>query len=137
MIHWALSSVCYSYQKEDYGNCSCDTNMDSDYFLELFKKGEYQKKYPDTIFVGAYVFDKKEVVEKNLKLVFDCPLLDVNLPPRGLHKLFEPVIENGDLSDAEPLDNIGIELYVEYWRKAGAKIGIVQDDGMTIVWENQ
>lgn len=137
VIHWGLNGIHYDYSSsEGYSFCKCSTYMNPEYFLPLFERGEYQKKDSNTEFAGSYVIDKEEILEKNPSFSVRAPLLNCDLPPRAINFFVSNrTAENGIVSQAGSMDYIGIELYVEYWRKAGAKIGKVQDDGKTIVWE--
>jgi hypothetical protein len=144
VISWGLAGVHWSYKKAtisglSYGNCSCTTHMNPEYFLPLFESGEYQAKdhNKNADFANSYVIDMEKVLEESPVFSVRAPMLDVHLAPRAINKGYKNTIENGQLSQAGSFDYVGIELYIEYWRNAGARIGKVQDDGKTIVWEEK
>lgn len=138
VIFWGLpKSICYYFQAEGYGNCSCETYLSPECFFEQLKTNTYKTDSND-VFAGAYVINKETVLNDNWGLSFKAPLMDVNLQPYQISKFVERImIENGTINQCGSMDQVGIELYVEYWRNAGAPIGKIQEDGKTIVWEEK
>lgn len=88
-----------------------------------------------TDFAGAWVLDKTAVLEKNARLAYDAPMHNVLLGKRSLSVWNGPQLDVGTIQEATPLSYVGTELYVEWWRKAGARVGRVSDDGRTVGWE--
>lgn len=151
ILSWGLAGVNYDYQQEGYGNCSCMTYLGEDYFLEMFESGKYQKDHPNTIFSGACVIDKSKVLENKTHLAYKAPLIDVNMHPRHVKRFVNNVeFDVGDLESKDifsivevnfkmknigSLDYVGAEIYAEWWRRHGARVGKVQDDNQTIIWK--
>jgi hypothetical protein len=69
-------------------------------------------------------------------LTVRSPMLGVNLKPNMISRLGAKTPFKGNVTQAGVFDDVGVDIYVEFWRRAGARIGKVQDNGKTIVWES-
>lgn len=80
------------------------------------------------------VMDKRTVEDVVLiQGVMSGPMLDVGLPSKT-KKGWDGNEACENPEDCKSFDLISLDLYAEYWRTRGAKIGIRKGD--TIVWEN-
>lgn len=94
--------------------------------------------YYGDLIEGGIVVDKRPCIEKDearfVNRVYLSPLLKKSLPPKTMCKLFEKEEPCEDVTQCGPIDYISMDLYLDLWRKEGAKIG--KRVGNEIHWEN-
>ena len=85
---------------------------------------------------GGVVVDKRPCVDKEgfVKLVFACPILDLGMPKNSVSDPYKNNITDFDPNNIDPHAYISLDLYLDIWRKFGAKIGFRKGD--YIEWEN-
>lgn len=121
-------------------------------YLGIGKAGVYGRKgpncsvsIPDTrlsayygdLIDGGLVVDKRPVPDDDLvKWVVSGPMLDLALPEKSCHPLWEEVQPCADarLLEHAALTDISLDLYLDLWRSLGARIGVREGDD--IVWED-
>lgn len=128
VLWWGLNGVCYDFQQEGYGNCSCTTYKTPEYFFDHIDERDKSES-----FTGAWVIDKSKVLEDNPSLSIKSPLLDVNACPDDYEKSFGKW-EKYNEESLSGWTYVGVNVYVNWWRSQGARIGIMIDE-KTIEWE--
>ena len=135
-----------------YGASTLSGYEDPESFERRVAAGDYAKYRLE----GCRVIDKRAAVERNYTLAIAMPMLGAGLAPRAVDsfmkrsedswflKAFAGLEETGDYGklarialenkEFKGLDYVGIDIYTELWRAAGARIGVFH--GGKITWEN-
>jgi hypothetical protein len=131
-----------------YGASSLSGYEDPDSFERRVASGDYAKYRME----GARVIDKRAALEKDWGLAVRMPMLSAALEPNGVSgldrscRMLDTMAVHGSgtygqlaqlaLADEKfsGLDYVGIDIYTQLWRDAGARVGVFQDG--RIQWEN-
>lgn len=140
MVAWGLGGVYY-HGVRNGNETSSSVPQYAEPWLQQLADGYYESNdwlgnggtHHD--FAGAWVLDKTTVLEKSVKLAYDAPMHSPMLAPLAVSVWNGPQIDEGTVEDATPLAYVGTELYVAWWRRAGARVGKVNPDGRTVTWE--
>lgn len=113
-----------------FGNGLCPSGKFSVSFRDFDLEKHFTELYP-----GGYVVDKLAISnrEEFPQWVVSCPLIDLQLPKRSVER-FGRRVHQCMLENVGCFDHVGIELYLDYWRAKGARIGKRVDD--SIHWES-
>ena len=142
LIEFHLTGFCaYEKPKEGYGQCTLSGYSHPDSFLQ-------DKALKRDDFEGAWVLDKRKTLEKNPMTCINGPMLDLRLGQGEVKRCPEPndmlmVGLEGSfktlalMKKTQPmwggLDTVGMEDYIRYWAKCGARLGWII--GWKFVWK--
>lgn len=108
---------------------------------------------------GGWIVDLRPVEDPVMKVI-KAPMLGLNLKPNEVDSLSREALDKSIVAQAvkdqpgnplgaivrieeacreqgfSSLDTVGIDLWLQYWRKNGARIGRVGDDG-GVTWEGE
>lgn len=84
-------------------------------------------------FVGAFVLDKREPLERSAAWAVWSPMFDPALAPWEASR-WGAKREERDASKLGAFEYAGLALYVDWWRRAGARVGRVMAGG-AVEWE--
>lgn len=129
VLWWGLNGVCYDFQQEGCGNCSCTTYKTPEYFFS-----HMEDRDKNEIFTGAWVIDKSKILENNPTLSIKSPLVDVNADPDSYEKSFNKWEKYTGTETITGWTYVGVNVYVEWWRSRGARIGRMIDE-KSMIWE--
>lgn len=124
-------SSCYGTCPVQRHGTSVTTSNVSGMYGEL-------SEYFDCLLEDGIVCDKRPCFENNREAatahVFRGPMLNIEFPPGHIQQLFEDVrpIKTGERIGS--VDHVSMDIYLNGWRKLGAKIGVRKDN--FIVWED-
>jgi hypothetical protein len=114
-------------------------------FLRELERG----RYSDRVLDGAWVIDKRAVVERDPGIAIKAPMCNADLP-EGTHKpfadretalhmapalggAFQGLAVLAQSQSYGGLDYVSPDLYAAHWRSVGARVGKLT--GQTIAWE--
>lgn len=118
---------------------------------EMFEAEVKRGSYREYALEGSPVIDKRAPLERDPSLSVRMPLVDPKLPARtvspfgedmrrtalemapGLDGWFRTLALTSADPDFRGLDSVGVDVYVDLWRKAGARIG--RFEAGEIKWE--
>lgn len=91
--------------------------------------------YYGELIEGGIIVDKSVCDETVvIRSVISGGMLDLKVPAGKIARFSSKEIVSGKYEDAKAFDYVALDIYVEYWRKNGARIGVRRGD--YIMWES-
>lgn len=124
-------------------------------FVNALSRGE-KSSYPPL--GGVPVLDKRAVLRDQPALAIKSPLVDVDLEDGAIDRIdtgsarallpglsgqFETLAGMAIVhalagkKEPGPLDSISLATFIEWWTSRGARLGHMDDDGLTIIWNDK
>lgn len=144
---------------EGYGNCSISGYDTPERFERELASG-HKSSYPPLADVP--VIDKRAVLQQNPCLAIKSPMVNAKLPAGAISRFADILADPADSlvvrsfaqGDSQQrglaamaiaaatttfggLDDVAPDVYLEWWRSHGARIGRMDTDGCRILWEGE
>jgi hypothetical protein len=120
------------------GDAGCYASIKNEYHTSVTIYDRRLHAYYGDVREGGTIVDKRPCfageAKEAIHLVISGPMLELQLD-NGMVKRFMGAMEKWDgMSEIHSFDYVSLNIYLEMWRKVGARVGIRRGD--TIVWED-